>query len=118
MPDSGDSPRLIEDEVYFCGFNSPKSYGGNSYFIRDPSGNWLVDSPRFIPHLVNRFEEMGGLRYIFLTHRDDVADADSFAKQFHAKRIIHEADRSAAPGAEIILKGTEPTVLEPGFTII
>ena len=118
MPDSGESPRLIEDDVYFCGFNSPKSFGGNSYFIRHPEGNWLVDSPRFIPHLVDRFEAMGGLRYIFLTHRDDVADADSFANQFRAKRIIHETDRSAAPGAEIILKGNDSTLVEPGFTII
>src|ERR1700752_5226580 len=36
-----DFPLLIEGPVYYCGYNSPKSYGGNSYFIRHPDGNWL-----------------------------------------------------------------------------
>src|SRR5690242_19562232 len=34
-----DFPLLIEDDVYYSGFNSPKSYGGNSYFVRRPDGN-------------------------------------------------------------------------------
>src|SRR4051794_11397974 len=29
-----DFPMTIEDPVYYCGFNSQKSFGGNSYFIR------------------------------------------------------------------------------------
>lgn len=31
-----DFPLVIEEPVSYCGFNSPKSYGGNSYFIRQP----------------------------------------------------------------------------------
>src|SRR5690349_13014667 len=42
-----DFPLAVEEPVYYCGFNSPKSYGGNSYFVRHPAGNWLVDSPKF-----------------------------------------------------------------------
>jgi glyoxylase-like metal-dependent hydrolase (beta-lactamase superfamily II) len=111
-------PRLIEDDVYFCAFNSPKSYGGNSYFVQHPLGNWLVDSPRFMPSLVEKFQALGGLRYIFLTHRDDVADADTYAERFGAERLIHEADRDAAPAAEIIVRGRESLTPVPGFTII
>src|SRR5689334_15640894 len=37
-----DFPLLIEEPVYYCGFNSPKSYGGNSYLIRHAAGNWLI----------------------------------------------------------------------------
>src|SRR6267154_2701645 len=29
----GDFPLLIDEPVFYCGFNSPKSYGGNSYFV-------------------------------------------------------------------------------------
>src|SRR5438132_12973652 len=29
-----DFPRAIEGDVYYCGFTSPKSYGGSSYFVR------------------------------------------------------------------------------------
>src|SRR5262245_7719424 len=50
----GDFPLPIDGPVYYCGFNSPKSYGGNSYFIRREGGNWLVDSPKFLPALVRR----------------------------------------------------------------
>src|SRR5262249_35468569 len=42
-----DFPLLLEEPVYYCGYNSPKSYGGNSYFIRHLAGNWLIDSPKF-----------------------------------------------------------------------
>ena len=37
-----DFPLVIEEPVFYCGYNSPKSYGSNSYFIQDPAGNWLV----------------------------------------------------------------------------
>ncbi len=111
-------PRLIEDDVYFCGFASPKSYGAASYFIRRPEGNWLTDAPRFEPGLVERISSMGGLSRIFLTHRDDVADADRYAERFGAQRIIHEADLDAAPLSEIVLRGLEATSLAPGLVAI
>src|SRR6266540_828503 len=53
-----DFPLVIEEPVFYCGYNSPKSYGGNSYFVRDAGGNWLIDSPKFLPRLVRRFEAL------------------------------------------------------------
>src|SRR5205823_754390 len=67
-----DFPLVVEEPVYYCGYNSPKSYGGNSYFMRRADGNWLVDSPKFVTPLVRRLEQLGGVSKIFLTHRDDV----------------------------------------------
>lgn len=104
--------------VYYCGFNSEKSYGGNSFFVTAPGGNWLIDSPRFVTHLKTRFQELGGIKYIFLTHRDDVADADRYARQFGSQRIIHQDDLSANPGAEIVIAGQDSLELEPGLVII
>lgn len=113
-----DFPLEIEEGVFYCGFNSPKSFGGNSYFIRHPQGNWLVDSPKFLPHLVRKFEAMGGLKTIFLTHQDDVAEAAKYAEKFGAQRIIHEEDKGAQPDAEILVHGSEVLELIPGFKII
>jgi glyoxylase-like metal-dependent hydrolase (beta-lactamase superfamily II)/ferredoxin len=113
-----DFPIPIEEGVFYCGFNSPKSFGGNSYFIQSPRGNWLVDSPKFLPHLVKKFREMGGIRYIFLTHRDDVAEAERYAKEFEAQRIIHEEDSDAQRNPEILVKGAEVVELVPDFKII
>jgi len=93
-------PLHLEGGVYYCGFNSAKSFGANSYFIGHADGNWLVDSPRYIKKLVEAFERKGGLSYIFLTHEDDVADANKYAWHFGAKRIIHRADAGAVPDAE------------------
>lgn len=113
-----DFPLQIEGPVYYCGFSSPDSYGATSYFIRHPGGNWLIDSPRSVSHLMRRFEQMGGIRYIFLTHRDDVADAAVFARRFGAARIIHREDLSAQPDAELVIDSRDPIHIEPDFKII
>ena len=114
----GDFPMRLDEGVYYNGFNSPKSYGGHSYFIHDPHGNWLIDSPKFLPHLVQRFAAMGGIRFIFLTHQDDVAEAARYAEHFGSERIIHQADRTAQPDAERVLTGTEPTAIAPSYLAI
>ncbi len=113
-----DFPLPIEGDVFYCGFNSQKSYGGNSYFIRHPAGNWLIDSPKFLPHLVRKLEELGGMSHIFLTHRDDVADAERYAKHFAARRIIHRRELSSQPGAEIVLEGESDAAFGPDFLVI
>ncbi len=113
-----DFPLLIEEPVYYCGYNSPKSYGGNSYFIRHPSGNWLIDAPKFVTPLVQQLEALGGVGHIFLTHRDDVADAQRFAEHFGSRRIIHRDERSSQPDAELVLDGDGPWELAPDFLAI
>ena len=113
-----DFPLVVEDPVYYCGFNSPKSFGGNSYCIRHPDGNWLIDSPKFIKPIVRRLEELGGVDFIFLTHRDDVADASQFADHFKAKRIIDRRELDSQPDAEIIPEGDEPTSIAKDFMVI
>ena len=111
-------PLHLEGGVYYCGFNSEKSFGANSFFIEHPDGNWLVDSPRYLKHLVAAFEHKGGLAYIFLTHKDDVADAEKYAAHFGAKRIIHRADVGAAPDAEWVIEETDSIQLMPQFQVI
>lgn len=113
-----DFPLVVEEPVYYCGYNSPKSYGGNSYFVRHPDGNWLIDSPKFIAPLVKRLEELGGVAHIFLIHRDDVADAERFTSHFHARRIIHRNELPSQPDAEVVLDGDGPWELAPGFLAI
>ena len=111
-------PIHLEGGVSYCGFNSEKSFGANSFFIEHPDGNWLIDSPRYLKHLVECFEQKGGIRYIFLSHEDDVADCDRYAKHFGAVRIIHQADAKAVPGAERVIEDEEPIQLAPQFQAI
>jgi glyoxylase-like metal-dependent hydrolase (beta-lactamase superfamily II)/ferredoxin len=113
-----DLPLLIEENVFYSGFNSPKSYGGNSFFIQSPDGNWLIDSPKYLPHLVKQFEKLGGIKYLFLTHQDDVAEAARYATEFGAKRIIHRTEISAQPDAEIVVENNDIVKFSDEFTII
>jgi glyoxylase-like metal-dependent hydrolase (beta-lactamase superfamily II)/ferredoxin len=113
-----DFPLLVEGDVYYCGFNSEKSFGANSFFVQHPDGNWLIDSPRYLKPLVDAFDRMGGIAHIFLTHEDDVADAARYAARFGAKRIIHRKDVHAMPDAEEVIEDWVPRFFFPEFTII
>ncbi len=112
-------PILVEENIFHCGYHSEKSYGAASYLIQLPGGNILVDSPRFTPPLVKRIEEMGGIRYMYLTHRDDVADHQKFAEHFQCQRILHIDEISAETrNVEIQLTGFEPFALTEDLLII
>jgi glyoxylase-like metal-dependent hydrolase (beta-lactamase superfamily II)/ferredoxin len=112
-------PIPIEDNVYHCGYHSELSYAAASYFIQHPEGNVLIDSPRFAPPLVKRFEEMGGICWIFLTHRDDVADRQKYRQHFDCTDILHRDDISAETrDVKMQLTGTEPIELASNLLII
>jgi len=108
-------PIKMANGVYLNGFNHRKSYGAHSYFIKSNKGNWLIDSPRYTPHLLKQFREMGGIKYIFLTHRDDVCDANRYANYFNAKRIIHKLDLETQKDSEIILEGESEYKFDKGI---
>ncbi|HEX8719222.1 MAG TPA: MBL fold metallo-hydrolase [Pyrinomonadaceae bacterium] len=108
-------PERLDGEVYFCGFTAESSFGAWSYLVVRPEaegGNVLVDSPRFTRPLVRRVEELGGVRTIFLTHRDDVADQERFARHFGATRVMHADDGAARHGAERVLTGGDAVRLD------
>lgn len=96
-------PQQIISGVWRCGFNARSSFGAHSYFVARPDGNLLIDSPRYAAELVNWFDASGGIAHILLSHRDDVADADKYARRFGARVWIHRQDSSAAPYATDLL---------------
>lgn len=112
-------PLLIAENVYHCGYHAESSFGAASYLIRHPEGNILVDSPRFAAPLVKQIEQMGGIRWLYLTHRDDVADHEKFQQHFGCDRILHEDEVNAkTQDVEIKLSGTNPVDLTPDLLII
>jgi glyoxylase-like metal-dependent hydrolase (beta-lactamase superfamily II)/ferredoxin len=85
-------PEQVADGVYFCGYASERSYGAASWLIVRDGGNVLVDSPRAASTLMERVGELGGVRWMFLTHRDDVADHAKWHARFGCERIAHRDD--------------------------
>jgi glyoxylase-like metal-dependent hydrolase (beta-lactamase superfamily II)/ferredoxin len=96
-------PELVADGVYFCGYASRDSYGAASWLVTRPDGNVLIDSPRAASVLMDRAAELGGVRWMFLTHRDDVADHAKWRARFGCERIAHCSD--APRGTEIVIDG-------------
>ncbi len=113
-------PERIAGHVYWCGFASRDSFGSQSYFIRRAEGNVLVDSPRFATALVKQLEKLGGVRFMFLTHRDDVADHERFRRHFGAEGVIHEAEALGAglQSIERQLRGDGPWDMDPDLRVI
>lgn len=112
-------PVPVAAEVHYCGYHSPKSFGAASYLIVRPDGNVLVDSPRRSETLAARIEAMGGARWLFLTHGDDVADHAFWRERLGCDRIIHEGDAGGSlRNAERILSGGGDAELAPDLRII
>jgi glyoxylase-like metal-dependent hydrolase (beta-lactamase superfamily II)/ferredoxin len=110
-------PERLDDNVYFCGYASADSFGAASYLIVRPEGNVMIDSPRFAKNLVGRIDALGGVRTMFFTHRDDVADHEKYHRHFGCRRIIHAAD-DAAVHAEQTLSGNDPVALSEDLLAI
>ena len=114
-------PERIDENVFFCGFTAESSFGAWSYLIVRPEsegGNVLVDSPRFATQLVKKITAMGGVRTMFLTHRDDVADHGRFAKEFGCQRVMHADDGAARLGVEQVIRGNESVRLDDDLLVI
>jgi glyoxylase-like metal-dependent hydrolase (beta-lactamase superfamily II) len=111
-------PEAMTEHVWRLGYNARNSWGAHSFFVQREGGNTMVDAPRWTEHVVQAIEQRGGLALILLTHRDDVADAERYAKHFGARVFIHEDDRSAAPYATNLIRGREPTALGNDLLVI
>ena len=112
-------PDDVGDGVSYCGYASEKSFGAASWFVRRADGNVLVDSPRLSTALLDRLEAAGGVRTLFLTHQDDVAEHEALHARFGCERVMHEADVGPGTrGVERVLVGEEPTRLAPDLLAI
>jgi len=106
-------PDPVAPGVYACGFASAATFGASSWLVVRPDGNVLVDVPRPVPALLDRIRALGGVRTLFLTHRDDIDGHDKMAAAFGCERVMHAADRCAASeGVEHYLDGD--STLAPG----
>jgi glyoxylase-like metal-dependent hydrolase (beta-lactamase superfamily II)/ferredoxin len=101
-------PMQIAENIYYCGFNAEASFGAWSYLVSrapEEGGQVLVDSPRFSRPLVKKIKERGGVRLMFLTHQDDIADHAAFHAEFNSERIMHAADGGRRHRMERIIEG-------------
>jgi glyoxylase-like metal-dependent hydrolase (beta-lactamase superfamily II)/ferredoxin len=112
-------PLHITENIYYLGYSARSSFGATSYLIKSHEGNILIDSPRFHPQLVKKLEEMGGVKLMYLSHRDDVADHQKYAEHFKCERIIHAREvETDTRNCEHILEGDGDWDLTPELKIL
>lgn len=109
-------PMPLDDHVYLCGHNSRRTAGANSYLLCRPSANLMIDTPRWSEPLAARYETLGPITDVLLTHRDHAAHGRRYADHFGARLWIHEGDLDAAPDADEILRGIDPVEIVDGVT--
>jgi len=114
-----------EGGIHACGYAAESSFGAASWLVVREGGNVLVDSPRFAAPLAERIRALGGARWLFLTHRDDVADHARWAEALGCERILHARDvtqrtraveRQVAGDAPVALADDLLVVPVPGHT--
>ena len=105
-------PESIAGNVFYCGFNAESSFGAWSYLVVREGGNILIDSPRFATQLIKKCDAMGGVRRMFLTHKDDVADHRRFAAHYECERIMHADDGAERLGIERVIRGDDAVALD------
>jgi len=86
-------PDPIYGPVYHLGYHAESSYGAASYLIVRDAGNIMVDSPRYASNLRRRIDALGGVKTLFLSHRDDVADHEKWTEAFGCERVMHADDQ-------------------------
>lgn len=112
-------PVEIAPGVLDCGYAAESSFGAASWLVLRPEGNVLVDSPRFARPLLARLRALGGVRLMFLTHRDDVADHARWREALGCERILHARDAGRrTAGVERRLEGDEPVALAPDLLAV
>jgi glyoxylase-like metal-dependent hydrolase (beta-lactamase superfamily II) len=116
QPPAGVFPHHLGDDVHRLGHNSVDSFGAHSYLVVRAGGNLMIDAPRWTRQLLEPIAALGGIDAVLLTHRDDVADADRYARHFGASVWIHADDRSAAPYATDLVHGTAAREVLSGVT--
>lgn len=108
-------PMPLDDAVSLCGHNSPHTAAANSYLLRRPGGtSIMVDTPRWSASLAARYEALGPVTDVLLTHRDHAAHGRRYADRFGARLWIHEGDLDSSPDADHVLRGTDPTPVAEG----
>ncbi|MFI9235954.1 MBL fold metallo-hydrolase [Streptomyces sp. NPDC053079] len=114
-PDLDPFPLPLDTDLWLCGHNSPHTAAANSYLLRRPSGTlMMIDTPRWSTALAARYEALGAVTDVLLTHRDHVAHGRRYADRFGARLWIHEGDLDAAPDADRVLRGTDPAEIGEG----
>ncbi|HEY9780445.1 MAG TPA: MBL fold metallo-hydrolase [Leptolyngbyaceae cyanobacterium] len=75
--------------------------GGTAYFIVENEANILIDSPAWDEVNQNYLSSVGGVRWLFLTHRGAIGKAREIQQAFGCEILIQEQEAYLLPGLKV-----------------
>lgn len=91
-----DAARSILDGIYAFAPNR-ETLGGTAYAIAMPAGLVLVDCPPWTPETQAALDCLGGVRWLFLTHRGAIAGVERWQAAYHCEVILQEQEAYLLP---------------------
>ncbi len=116
------APRLIKPGIFAFPPNRD-TLGATSYFIVEKSGNTLLDCPAWNPLNQEFIQNKGGVRWLFVTHRNGMAKVPEIQASWNCEVIIQEQEAYLLPEVEVTSFPDEHTFAShflalwtPGYT--
>ena len=75
--------------------------GGTAYFIVENEANILIDSPAWDEVNQNYLNSLGGVGWLFLTHRGAIGKAREIQQAFGCEILIQEQEAYLLPGLKV-----------------
>ena len=75
--------------------------GGTAYFIVENEANILIDCPAWDEVNQNYLNSVGGVRWLFLTHRGAIGKAREIQQAFGCEILIQEQEAYLLPGLRV-----------------
>lgn len=122
QPPSTKPPRFAFDRVFAFPPNR-HTLGGTSYLILENSGNILVDCPAWDDSNQALLQKYGGIRWLFITHRDAIDRVKEIQQTYGCDVVIQEQESYLLPQLKVTsfrdefsLSPTATAIWTPGHT--
>ncbi len=93
-------PRIVRANIFAFPPNR-QTLGGTAYLIVEKDGNVLVDTPPATPETQEFLSRQGGVRSLFITHRDSIGNATELQQTSGCQVIIQEQEAYLLPEAQV-----------------
>ncbi|CAD0219520.1 Beta-lactamase-like protein [Planktothrix agardhii] len=100
------TPRLVLENIYAFPPNR-ETLGGTAYFIVENQGNILIDAPPWNPTNQQFIEQLGGLQWLFITHRAAIGSSREIQKSTGCNILIQEQEAYLLPESNVTTFETE-----------
>lgn len=108
------APRLIQPGIFAFPPNRD-TLGGTAYLIVEKVGNILVDSPAWNQTNQQFLLKQGGVRWLFITHRNGIGQTQAIQQSCHCEILIQEQEAYLLP--EVAVTAFEQEIhFAPQFT--